>query len=96
MDALGLDEVWWLVSPGNPLKPMKGMAPLTARVASAIRQARRAPIRVTAIEQQLGTRYTVDTIAAVQNRFPNDRFVWLMGSDNLVSFHKWRAWRRIV
>lgn len=96
MDALGLDEVWWLVSPGNPLKPKEGMAPLPARYASAVAQARRAPIRVTAIERELGTRYTVDTIAALQNRFSAHEFVWLMGSDNLVTFHKWRAWRRIV
>ena len=96
MDALGLDEVWWLVSPGNPLKPKEGMAPLAARYASAVAQARRAPIRVTAIERELGTRYTVDTIAALQNRFSAHEFVWLMGSDNLVTFHKWRAWRRIV
>ena len=96
IDALGLDEVWWLVSPGNPLKPKEGMAPLAARYASAVAQARRAPIRVTAIERELGTRYTVDTIAALQNRFSAHEFVWLMGSDNLVTFHKWRAWRRIV
>ena len=96
IDALGLDEVWWLVSPGNPLKPKEGMAPLAARYASAVAQARRAPIRVTAIERELGTRYTVDTIAALQNRFSAHEFVWLMGSDNLVTFHKWRAWRRVV
>ena len=65
MEALGLDEVWWLVSPGNPLKPKKGMAPLSARVRSAMVQAKRAPIRVTAIERELGTRYTVDTLAAL-------------------------------
>lgn len=95
-DALGLDEVWWLVSPGNPLKPKEGMAPLAARYASAVEQARRAPIRVTAIERELGTRYTVDTIAALQNRYPKREFVWLMGSDNLVTFHRWKAWRRIA
>lgn len=94
--ALGLDEVWWLVSPGNPLKPKKGMAPLAARIASAIEQARRAPIRVTAIERELGTRYTVDTLRAVTRRFPKNRFVWLMGSDNLAQFHLWRDWRGIA
>lgn len=96
LEALGLDEVWWLVSPGNPLKPKEGMAPLPARYASAVDQARRAPIRVTAIERELGTRYTVDTIAALQRRYPKRDFVWLMGSDNLVTFHKWKAWRRIA
>ncbi len=94
--ALGLDEVWWLVSPGNPLKPKKGMAPLQARYASAVKQARRAPIRATTIERDLGTRYTVDTIAALKNRYRGHEFVWLMGSDNLVTFHRWKAWRRIV
>ena len=94
--ALGLDEVWWLVSPGNPLKSDKGMAPLAARVASAREQARRAPIRVTAIERELGTRYTVDTLRALQRRYPKCRFVWLMGSDNLAQFHRWRDWRRIA
>ncbi len=95
-EALGLDEVWWLVSPGNPLKSSEGMAPLRARYASAVEQARLAPIRVTAIERELGTRYTVDTIAAIQNRYPKREFVWLMGSDNLVTFHRWKAWRRIM
>ena len=94
--ALGLDEVWWLVSPGNPLKLREGMAPLEARYRSAVDQAKLAPIRVTAIERQLGTRYTVDTIAGLQARYPKRDFVWLMGSDNLETFHKWRQWRRIA
>ena len=88
--ALGLDEVWWMVSPGNPLKPMAGMAPLGVRVRSAMAQARRAPIRVTAIERELGTRYTVDTLRAIERRFPKHRFVWLMGADNLVGFSAWQ------
>lgn len=94
--ALGLDEVWWLVSPGNPLKPRAGMAPLAARYASAQAQARRAPIRVTAIERELGTRYTVDTLARLQRRYPKIRFVWIMGADNLAQFHQWRRWRDIA
>jgi len=94
--ALGLDEVWWLVSPGNPLKPRAGMAPLAARFASAQRQARRAPIRVTTIERELGTRYTVDTLARLQRRYPKVRFVWIMGADNLAQFHQWRRWRDIA
>ncbi len=94
--ALGLDEVWWLVSPGNPLKPRDGMAPLATRMRSAIAQSRRAPIRVTAIEQRLGTRYTVDTLSSLARRYPRNRFVWLMGSDNLAQFHLWRDWRRIA
>ncbi len=96
MDALGLDEVWWLVSPGNPLKPKAGMAPLQARVKSAQVQARRARIIATAIETQLGTRFTVDTLRAVQRRYPKRDFVWLMGSDNLAQFHRWKHWRTIA
>lgn len=94
--ALGLDEVWWLVSPGNPLKPSASVAPLPARVASAARQSRQAPIRVTAIERELGTRYTVDTLKALARRYPRREFVWLMGADNLAQFHRWRAWRDIA
>ena len=96
LDKLGLDEVWWLVSPGNPLKPVEGMAPLTARVAAARQQARRVPVRVTAIERELGTRYTVDTLRALLRRYPKRRFVWLMGSDNLAQFHRWKDWRGIA
>lgn len=95
-DALGLNEVWWLVSPGNPLKPDAGMAPLAKRFASARCAARRAPIRVTAIERELGTRYTVDTLRALLRRFPQRRFVWIMGADNLAQFHRWRDWRGIA
>lgn len=95
-ERLGLDEVWWLVSPGNPLKEAEGMAPLAARFASARLAARGAPIRPTAIEAELGTRYTVDTLAALLRRFPKRRFIWLMGADNLAQFHLWRDWRRIA
>ena len=94
--ALGLDEVWWLVSPGNPLKPRAGMAPLPARLAHAQQIARRAPIRATAIEAQLGTRYTIDTLRAVTRRYPKNRFIWLMGADNLAQFGDWRDWRGIA
>jgi nicotinate-nucleotide adenylyltransferase len=94
--TLGLDEVWWLVSPGNPLKPVAGMAPLAARVRSAQAMARTAPIRVTAIERELGTRYTVDTLRALKRLFPRRRFVWLMGADNLAQFHRWKNWRQIA
>ncbi len=94
--ALALDEVWWLVSPGNPLKRNDAMAPLAARMRSAAKQARRAPIRVTAIERHLGTRFTVDTLAALTHRYPRHDFTWLMGSDNLAQFHRWRRWRDIA
>jgi nicotinate-nucleotide adenylyltransferase len=95
--ALGLDEAWWLVSPGNPLKEgAADMAPLAARLASAKRMARRAPIRATAIEARLGTRYTIDTLRALGRRYPDTRFVWIMGADNLAQFHRWRDWRGIA
>src|SRR3954453_737307 len=96
LEALGLDEIWWLVSPGNPLKPQKGMAPLPARFASARRAARGARIRVTAIERRLGTVYTADTLALLVRLYPKRRFIWLMGADNLAQFHRWRDWRRIA
>ena len=94
--ALGLSEVWWLVSPGNPLKTGKDMAPLTARARSAREQARRAPIRVTAIEREMKSRYTVDTLRSIKRRYPRKRFVWLMGADNLAQFHLWKDWRQIA
>ncbi|MGF7154078.1 nicotinate-nucleotide adenylyltransferase [Novosphingobium gossypii] len=93
--ALALDEAWWLVSPGNPLKPAAGMASLPARLGSARRQARRARMRPTAIERELGTRYTVDTLRALLRRYPNRRFVWLMGADNLAQLHRWKDWRQL-
>ena len=96
INALGLDELWWLVSPGNPLKPKAGMAPLPARLASAQRMARRAPIRATAIEAELGTRYTVDTLKKLVRRYPARQFIWIMGADNLVQLPQWRDWREIA
>lgn len=97
LDALGLDEVWWLVSPGNPLKKQSGdMAPYAARFASAVRMARHAPIHVSAIEHKLGTRYTVDTVTKLRRAFPKKQFIWLMGSDNLAQFDQWKGWRQIA
>jgi nicotinate-nucleotide adenylyltransferase len=97
LQALELDEIWWLVSPGNPLKERSGdMAPLAARLASARLMARQAPIRVTDIEVRLGTRYTVDTITRLVRLYPKKEFIWLMGADNLVQFDQWRGWRRIA
>jgi nicotinate-nucleotide adenylyltransferase len=94
--ALQLDEVWWLVSPGNPLKDRRDMAPLGARFASAADMARRLPVRVTVIERQLGTLYTVDTVRALRRRMGGHSFIWLMGADNLAQFHLWREWRTIA
>jgi nicotinate-nucleotide adenylyltransferase len=92
---LKLAYVWWLVSPGNPLKPEPGA--LGARLAHARAAAAHHPfIRVTDIEQRLGTRYTIDTVRALKRRFPHTGFVWLMGSDNLEQFARWRRWRQIA
>ena len=96
MKALGLDEVWWLVSPGNPLKPAAGMAPYPARLASARQQARRARIRVSNFEAAAGTRYTVDTLARLRAHYPRCRFIWLMGQDTVAQFHQWRRWRDLA
>jgi len=96
LKRLGLDHVWWLVSPQNPLKPAIGMAPLDNRLAFARAFAAHPRITVMDIENALGTRYTVDTVKALQRRFPSVRFVWLMGSDNLASFHRWRNWPEIA
>jgi len=95
--ALALDELWWLVSPGNPLKDGAGdMAPLAARLSSAQAMAGGSAIRPTAIEAALGTRYTADTLARLRRRFPRARFIWIMGADNLAGFHRWRDWRGIA
>ena len=95
--ALGLDEVWWLVSPGNPLKEgAKDMASALDRMKSARAQARQSIIKPTAIEQQLHTRFTVDTLTELVRRYPRRRFIWLMGADNLAQFHLWRDWRQIA
>ena len=96
MEALGLDELWWLVSPGNPLKPAQGMAPYSARLASAREMARGTRIRVSSIESRLGTRFTIDTVTAIVRRYPTDRFIWLMGTDTLPLFHQWKDWRRLA
>lgn len=93
---LRLDQVWLLVSPGNPLKPARGMAALPARLASAraIGDGRR--VLATDIEGRLGTRYTADTLRALRRRFPRARFVWLMGADNLEQLPRWQRWTDIV
>jgi nicotinate-nucleotide adenylyltransferase len=96
LDALGLDEVWWLVSPGNPLKPRKGMAPYDARMAEARAVARRSRIKVMDFEQKTGTVYTVDTLAALRKAYPQMSFIWLMGEDTVAQFHQWMDWRRLA
>jgi nicotinate-nucleotide adenylyltransferase len=96
LQALGLDAVWWLVSPGNPLKAPEGMAPYHARLGSARLMARRSRIVASDIETRLGTRFTIDTIEKLVRRYPKRRFVWIMGADNIAQFHRWRDWRRLA
>ncbi|HYG89838.1 MAG TPA: nicotinate-nucleotide adenylyltransferase [Azospirillum sp.] len=95
LKALKLDQVWWLVSPQNPLKPSRDMATLQERLAGARVVARHPRIRVTGLECSLGTRYTADTLAELIRRYPKTRFVWLMGADNLQQIPRWRHWTRI-
>jgi len=93
---IGLDRVWWLVTPGNPLKDTHGLAPLDERLAAARKLARHARIDVTDIEADLGTTYTFATITYLIRRCPGVHFVWIMGADNLRSFHRWQRWRDIA
>jgi len=90
-----LDRVWWLVSPGNPLK-RNGPAPMAARLTAARRIMSHPRVVITGIEAALGTRYTADTLAVLERAYPGVRFVWLMGSDNLATFHRWDNWRSIL
>lgn len=93
--AFGLDRIWWLVSPGNPLKA-DAPADLARRLAAARAIMRHPRVVVSAVEAELGTRYTAETLAALSLRFPGVRFVWLMGADNLAGFHRWDRWDRIL
>ena len=95
LKRLGLDQVWWLVSPQNPLKP-HAPADLGRRIAAARALANHPRIKVTGIEASLGTTYTADTLRKLQERLPGVRLVWMMGADNLASFHRWRDWQGIA
>jgi nicotinate-nucleotide adenylyltransferase len=95
LKRLGLHEVWWLVSPQNPLKSVRGMASLSERLLSAKQLAAHTRIIVMNIEQEAGTRYTVDTLRMLKRRFPRTHFVWLMGADNLEQLPRWRKWQHI-
>lgn len=93
LKRLELDRVWWLVTPGNPLKNTKGLAPLGERIAAARALARHPRIEVTGLEAVINTRYTYDTLRYLIRRCPGVRFVWIMGADNLRSFYRWQRWR---
>jgi nicotinate-nucleotide adenylyltransferase len=96
LKRLGLDYVWWLVTPQNPLKPVAGMAPLHDRVRDARQVARHPRIIVMDIEHDFHTHYSFDTLRALQKRFPQLNFVWLMGSDNLNIFRRWHRWAELA
>jgi nicotinate-nucleotide adenylyltransferase len=96
MRRLGLDRVWWLVTPGNPLKDTQGLAPLQKRVAAARALAHHPHIDVTDFEAQLGIHYTFETVSYLVRRCRGVHFVWIMGADNLRSFHRWQRWRDIA
>jgi nicotinate-nucleotide adenylyltransferase len=93
---LKLGRIWWLVTPGNPLKELAGLPPLDERMASARNLARHPGIEVTGFEAEIGARYTLDTLEYLASRARSARFVWIMGADNLAQFHRWRGWRRIA
>jgi nicotinate-nucleotide adenylyltransferase len=96
LDRLGLDEVWWMVSPQNPLKSTLGMAPFAERVAKSRLAAAAEPrIIVSEIERDMGTRYTIDTLQQLRVRFADTRFVFLLGADNFIQLPQWRGWSAI-
>jgi nicotinate-nucleotide adenylyltransferase len=96
MGRLDLDRVWWLVTPGNPLKDTRGLAPLATRIKAARKLANHPRIVVTGVEAQMRTRYTYDTVRTLIARCRGVHFVWIMGADNLRSFHRWQKWRGIA
>ncbi len=96
LTRLGLDRLWWLVTPGNPLKVAKELPSLEARIAACRELAIDPRIVVTGVEAQIRTRFTYDTLRYLRLRCPGVRFVWIMGADNLLHFHRWRHWREIA
>jgi nicotinate-nucleotide adenylyltransferase len=93
---LRLDGIWWLATPGNPLKPMADLAEMRARIEAARKLTRDPRIQVTGFEAEIGAGYTFETIAWLKRRAPGVHFVWIMGADNLRQFHLWRHWRAIA
>lgn len=96
MRRLDLDRIWWMVTPGNPLKDTRGLSSLSARIVAARKLAAHPRIDVTGFEAEMRTRYTYDTVAKLVARCPGVQFVWIMGADNLRSFHRWQRWRAIA
>ena len=96
LNRLGLDRLWWLATPGNPLKSTAELARMATRIAAAERLARDPRIAVTGFEAEIGSRHTYDTLVWLKHRAPGVHFVWIMGADNLAQFHRWRHWRQIA
>lgn len=97
LKRLGCDEIWWLVSPQNPLKTSDEMADYPARIASARRFAEKAPwLKICEIEQENNLQYSADTLEYLLSTHPEKQFVWIMGSDNLSQFHRWKNWHKIL
>ncbi len=96
MRRLGLDQLWWMVTPGNPLKSRTELAPLAERIAACESLVTDPRIKITAFEQTLGVSYTANTLAKVKARNPHAHFIWVMGADNLRTFHHWQKWRLIA
>ncbi len=92
---LQLDQIWWLVTPGNPLKA-HGPAPLAQRMQHARALIRHPRVKVTMVEARLGTRYSADTLKALQRLYAQRHFVWIMGADNLAGLHRWENWQAIM
>ena len=93
---LALDQLWWIVTPGNPLKSSRELSPLAERLRLSEEVAQNPRIKVTAFEAAHNVRYTADTLALVRARNPGVDFVWVMGADGLRDFHRWQRWRKIV
>ncbi|MFT3733140.1 MAG: nicotinate-nucleotide adenylyltransferase [Hyphomicrobium sp.] len=96
LKRLHLDQIWWLITPGNPLKSRDGLTPLDHRMKLVSPFARGPRMKITGFERELGTRYTAGTLAFLKRRYPAVRFVWIMGADNLATFDRWQHWREIA
>lgn len=96
LKRLGLDQLWWIITPGNPLKNHSGLAPVQERISACSKMITHPNIRICAFEAKLNSRYTADTIEALRKRRPTANFVWVMGADNLAQFHRWDRWQTIA
>ena len=96
LKRLQLDQLWWLVTPGNPLKANGGLPPQAERMDLCRQFARGPKMKITGFESELGTPYTAATLSFLRERYPSVHFVWVMGADNLASFHRWQRWREIA